>query len=622
MKGKNDSTPFLPLKSKIGGKVTYVHNKDDICLTERQADYVYETVKKGNMINTQTMTSEMTQDQGDNPYKRVVLNNVYKVPEKCPEMKNGSIFSDNVRYVQHDQRTTQNLNFDTLDYRNHKDLYLQLKEEPLPILDVDFGIYPGMTKARYLDAYEDISAEMVYASKFEENSDLSKTYLGKTDTTRNTKIKAEERFPITGQGFASGKLLDGTECQILLDTGATKSYMSKSYYLRCKTLHALPKFSSNTQRIQVENGQYVSVLFVIPVIIDIHGHRFEIFTLVSKIHDNVDLVMGMKNIFELEGVIDSRESCFSFLSRSIPFFPTTTVEIAPASQKIVMVDAPFVEELSGMAMIKILDMKEQTTSMIKLKFIQNKAVLKIKNKTHKTITFGKTNMMGIVDLRSLGFYKIKQEVLQEHLSRHYHFELADDVCDRYNRLVNLMRKEEENSEGKFPWLDNTDERKHMTDREILDKYINLDNSCLTKAEKEQVRDLLYQYKDAFSLRDQIGLCPNIEIEIDVTDKSPFFIRPFHANEDDKVILDKEMKQLCYLGILKEGFSAYSSHVMLISRKMTKDKRVVTDFRHLNMWIAKNNLAYPLENVGFSFCLLIIMKLNYVPDLYKQSRFYL
>ena len=105
---------------------------------------------------------------------------------------------------------------------------------------------------------------------------------------------------------------------------------------------------------------------MIPVIIDIHGHRFEIFTLVSEIHDNVDLVMGMKNIFELEGVIDSRESCFSFLSRSIPFFPVTTVEIAPASQKMVMVDAPFVEVLSGMAMVKILDMKEQTTNMIKL----------------------------------------------------------------------------------------------------------------------------------------------------------------------------------------------------------------------------------------------------------------
>ena len=178
-----------------------------------------------------------------------------------------------------------------------------------------------------------------------------------------------------------------------------------------------------------------------------------------------------------------------------------TVEIAPASQKMVMIDAPFVEELSGMTLVKILDLKEQTTNMIKLKFIQNKAVLKIKNKMHETITFGRRDMLGVVDLRLLGFYKIKQEVLQEHLSRHYYFELADDVCDQYNRLINLMRKEEERSEGKFPWLDNRDEIKYMTDREILDKYVNLDNSCLTKVEKEQVRDLLYQYKDAFSLRD-------------------------------------------------------------------------------------------------------------------------
>ena len=234
-------------------------------------------------------------------------------------------------------------------------------------------------------------------------------------------------------------------------------------------------------------------------------------------------------------------SCFSFLGRSIPFFPVTAVEIAPKTQKIVVVEAPFIEELSGMAIVKILDMKEQATNMINLKFIRNKVVLKITNKTHETVTFGWTEMIRVVDLRSLGFYKIKQEVLQEHLGRHYHFELADDIFNQYNRFVNLMRKEEGNSEGKFPWLEDTYERKHMTDREILDKYVNLENSCLTKIEKTQVRDLLYKCKDAFSLRDEIGLCPNIKIEIDVTDKSPFFIRPFHANEEDKIILDKEMK---------------------------------------------------------------------------------
>ena len=100
----------------------------------------------------------------------------------------------------------------------------------------------------------------------------------------------------------------------------------------------------------------------------------------------------------------------------------------------------------------------------------------------------------------------------------------------------------------------------------------MDRSCLTKEGKEEVRDLLYEYKDAFSLRDEIGTCPNIEVEIDFMDKTPFFIRPCHAEEEDKNTLDKEMKRLCYLGILKEGFSAYSSPVMLIIRKVTQDKR--------------------------------------------------
>ena len=111
--------------------------------------------------------------------------------------------------------------------------------------------------------------------------------------------------------------------------------------------------------------------------------------------------------------------------------------------------------------------------------------------------------------------------------------------------------------------------------------------------------MLYKYREAFSLRDKIGTCLNIEVEIDVTNKSPFFIRPYHVRGEDKAFIDKEMKWLCYMGILKEAYSAYPSPVMLISRKLTKDKRVVTDFRHLNVRIAKNNLAYPLVRDTFS-----------------------
>ena len=81
----------------------------------------------------------------------------------------------------------------------------------------------------------------------------------------------------------------------------------------------MPKFTSNTRRIQVGNGQYVGVLFVLPVIKTIQKQRFEIFTFVSEIHENVDLVLGIKNLFKVEGVIDSWDSCLSFPNRSIPF---------------------------------------------------------------------------------------------------------------------------------------------------------------------------------------------------------------------------------------------------------------------------------------------------------------
>ena len=178
MKGKNGPTPFLPSKDKTGGEVNYIQNKEAMCLTKRQADHVYKVIEKGDMINTKTMTCKTAQIQDDNPYKKVVLNNVFKEEDKSPEMRNWSIFSDNVRYVQHDQATSQNLNIDTLDYRDHKDLYHKLREEKRVTLDVDFGLYPDIIKTRYLDVYEGVYAEMVYANKFNENSDLSMIYLG------------------------------------------------------------------------------------------------------------------------------------------------------------------------------------------------------------------------------------------------------------------------------------------------------------------------------------------------------------------------------------------------------------------------------------------------------------
>ena len=194
------------------------------------------------------------------------------------------------------------------------------------------------------------------------------------------------------------------------------------------------------------------------------------------------------------------------------------------------VKAPLVDEISGLAIIKILDGGTYSTLLIKLKFTCNRAILDIMNKGRDTIILRPEEMIGIIDLSSLGYYKIKQGILQQNLSRYYRFEKAEKLCKYFNKFVNTLKKEREQKSltDNYPWLDPDDERRHLTDREILKKYINLNNSCLSREEKTKVMDMIFKYREVFGLRDEIGTCQNSEVEIDVTDKSPFFIRPHHV----------------------------------------------------------------------------------------------
>ena len=204
------------------------------------------------------------------------------------------------------------------------------------VKELDFGITPQKLQEEYMDIYEGICSDIISSNRFDENSDISTTYLGKIENKwSQDKLKAEESFPIPESVYTLGRLLDGTKCQLLLDTGASKSFMSKSFYMQCKSLHTSPKFASTTQRIQVGDSQFISVLFIIPVIVDIHGHRFKIYTLVSEIQENVDLGLGIKNIFELEGVINSGDCHFEFLNRSVPIYPNKEIILQPDEQKVV-----------------------------------------------------------------------------------------------------------------------------------------------------------------------------------------------------------------------------------------------------------------------------------------------
>ena len=219
-----------------------------------------------------------------------------KTEPPMTQMEQWSILSNVLNYVQHSKFNSMNFTLNVRPVNRYK-VKLDMGKE---FRELDFGIVPQNLQEEYLDVYEGIQSDIVSSSTFDENSDISTTYLGKIESKESQdKLKAEESFPISENGYTPGRLLDGTKCQLLLDTGTSKSFMSMSFYMQCKLLHTLPKFAATTQKIQVGNGQCIGILFIIPVIVEIHGHRFKIYTLVSEIHENVDLVLGKKNVFEL-----------------------------------------------------------------------------------------------------------------------------------------------------------------------------------------------------------------------------------------------------------------------------------------------------------------------------------
>ena len=115
------------------------------------------------------------------------------------------------------------------------------------------------------------------------------------------------------------------------------------------------------------------------------------------------------------------------------------------------IESPFIEEISGMAIVKIVDQGQKMLMILKLKLIRNKAMLDITNNTRETIKFDKKMSIGILDLRSLGYYKIKQGVLQQNLDKYYQFEEADKICADFNRVMEEKRQEEKkDSKERYP----------------------------------------------------------------------------------------------------------------------------------------------------------------------------
>ena len=311
--------------------------------------------------------------------------------------------------------------------------------------------------------------------------------------------------------------------------------------------------------------------------------------------------------------MNTRTGEFDFIGRSIPIFPQNDLDVRPGEKAYVKIRAPFCDKLSGMICAKFFSRNVVNTLRIKIQ--DNQGIVQFVNHQDEIVHLRKEKAVGILDLRSVGYFKVGYQKMvnlaeSNKAFKMYHYRQvkcgSDTETDQYMRVTGRYKTkgsmskidEEERVErhrkyDPYSWLTKDDPRRSQSDEEILHEKIDLSDSALSRKEKSRLMKMLIKYRDAFSLRDEIGECPNLKADIKVIDESPFFVRPFPISEKDKPFMDEQMERLVSLGILSKNSTSHTSPVMLITRKMTKDKRPVVDFRLLNTRILRRNTSIPL-----------------------------
>ena len=577
-------------------------------MTEDQAQYVYEAVQSGRPVQPYVFSvdiDKLTSSSEDvNPYHAGLHARVDTelFHEPMLEMDqcdlNWSILSTHVEYTMHKDLDNPFRSMNTSNLYDRLEKGDNLIEGPTEMGD---------------ERFEEVTCCLRASSYYDDTNDVSTTYLGTyLDENKPRAFNFENHIPMDGRGIARANLMDRTPLKVFFDSGATRSYLSHTFYKVTQTLHNLPKFTTTGTGIKIGNGSIVQVLFVIPLLFMCHGHVFEIYTIVAGIDDGIDLVFGFKNMVETEGMLNTRTGEFDFLGRSIPIFPQHDLDVKPGGKAYLKVKMLFVEKLSGRALCKMF--VGEINHTLKLKVQDNQAVVEFENRSDKTAKLRKVKVLGVLDLRSMGYFKVgyQRMVTMTESSRnfqmHHYQQIAKgkpkNECGLYFKMSNdrgpprnTTHKSEnprrEPWEDPYPWLAEDDPRRFQSDAEILFEKIDLKDSALTKREKAKLMKMILKYRDAFSLRDEIGACPNLTADIKVIDESPFFVRPFPLSEGDKPFMDKQMERLISLGILSKNSTSHTSPVMLITRKLTNDKHPVVDFRLLNTRILRRNTSIPL-----------------------------
>ena len=315
--------------------------------------------------------------------------------EEPPPCSQWSILSENVTYS---TAGSSSLIITPLDQAPFEP---ESSEPPPQLRKSDLDPFP-------LECFEGVKASLEPIAHHR-SSDVGSTYIGVAeDTSLWPKFEMNQEFSFDPQAYAKGVLPNGKDFHILIN-----SYFSKDFYDNNPDLHTLPKYKSRGGHIYMGNGEWVPCLFVIPLTSRIDNQASEVFTIVCKMA-NSDFVWGMKEIIETEGILCTRSMKYKFLNRS-PKLYLVKPFILPAdnSHHIVELWVDFPQEISGHAILKLLLVPGQVLFPVKAPVTRNKISLEISNNTKTKITGSPSQSVGILDVRSIGYFYICLDLMKK-----------------------------------------------------------------------------------------------------------------------------------------------------------------------------------------------------------------
>ena len=406
----SNGTKLLP---SPGSEAMYIPKNNENCLSCSECTYVYNCIDSNNPVQP-----SFCADYFNRPEETVQTDPVDRV--QC--MLNWSILSPHLEYT--DVGPTSHTTPATI-------------KKPPP--DLPPSIYdPKPHDDIYHDRYDHIECTVKPTKEFNEETDITTTFLGDTKDMRG-KFSPHKSFCLNHACFALGKFPDGRSCPILVDTGATRSIMSKGLFERLPCLHPLPKLKSRCSGMYIGNGQVLPVCFVIPIIVVIDDQCFEIFTYITDTTESTLFLFGYKSLTEIEGNICSRSGKVHFYNRSPLVYPVDTVTIPPKAKRTVTFVVDFPEEISGVGVFKSVSesnvggTRHCLTHTQKVVVKRNHIAVTINNsENQEKVVYDKNDSIGILDLRSLGYFHISHTSLERSLAPSCTFMDIQTWCREFN----------------------------------------------------------------------------------------------------------------------------------------------------------------------------------------------